>query len=33
MFFDYPGQASSLAPGDFVVFGDLQGRDWSARGS
>jgi CRP-like cAMP-binding protein len=28
VFFDYPGQAASLAPGDFVVFGELRGEDW-----
>jgi CRP-like cAMP-binding protein len=28
VFFDYPGQASSLAPRDFVVFSELRGDDW-----
>jgi CRP/FNR family transcriptional regulator, cyclic AMP receptor protein len=28
VFFDYPGQETSLAPGDFVVFGELRGDDW-----
>lgn len=28
MFFDYPGQAASVAPDDFVVFGELQPEDW-----
>jgi CRP-like cAMP-binding protein len=28
VFFDYPGQASSVAPGDFVVFSELRGEDW-----
>jgi CRP-like cAMP-binding protein len=28
VFFDYPGQASSMAPGNFVVFGELRGDDW-----
>ncbi|MGH8667621.1 MAG: hypothetical protein ACREUH_00195 [Burkholderiales bacterium] len=28
MFFDCPGQETSLAPGDFIVFGELRGDDW-----